>query len=498
MSGDLDGRGEVVLGIDLATAGARCVALDAVTGEVLASVSAPLPAPVRSGRGSTQAATYAAVALDLVARITRDLGGRSHGVRALSVSGTSGTVVPVDACGVPVGDARLYDDLSGADIAVAHGLSSGSMLARMTTLSGVAGVRRMVPTVDVVAAALVGGPVSTDSSHALKAGIDPVTLQWPHDAMAALGLADGVVSPLVRPGAILGTLAPVVATRLGLPSGVCVVAGMTDGCTAQLSTGAIHHGDTMGVLGTTLVLKGVADHDVRSTDGAVYSHLSPGGDYWPGGASDSGAGVLTAAFPGLDADGLAELDRRAAERGPATVVRYPLTRPGERFPIADPDLPSLASGQPADEVEAYRVILEGVAFVERLGLETLAALGAPTRRHTIAGGATRSAVWNTLRATVIGGSGSGVPVVRLPWSGSAIGAAVLAAHGLELTRDPSAAFTTTVDRLVASAVDVAPDLDQSAQLEQSYRCFRALLSAHSTTHPTTAVITAEGSTHHHA
>ena len=512
MSGELERGGDVVLGIDLATAGARCVAVDAGTGKVLAFATGPLAAPERlPGRGRMQAATYAVVALDLVGQVARQLGGRSTGIRALSVTGTSGTVVPVDATGVPVGDARLYDDLSGADVAAAHGLPLGSMLARMTTLLRVPGVRGLVPTVDVVAAALVGGPVSTDTSHALKAGIDLAGLRWPHDMMAALGLRDDIVSPLVHPGANLGTVTSAAASRLGLPSGVFVVAGMTDGCTAQLSTGAIHPGDSIGVLGTTLVLKGVADHDVRSADGAVYSHLSPGGAYWPGGASNSGAGVLLAAFPRLDAAGFIELDRRAAERGPATVVRYPLTRPGERFPVADPDLASLTSGEPVDEVEAYRAILEGVAFVERLGLETLAGLGAPTLRHTLAGGATRSAVWNTLRASVIGGSGVDLPVVRLPdgrlpedrlpdvrlpVSGSAIGAAILAAHGLALTRDPAAALATTVDRLVAVAVDVVPDRRESEALEQSYHAFRALLTRHHTTHPTTAATPAEGSTHH--
>lgn len=485
MAPECAGRDAVVLGIDLATAAARCVALDVATGAVLASVSAPLAAPVRSaGGGSTQAATYAAVALELVAQACRALGGRSGVVRALSLTGTSGTVVPVDAAGAAVGDARLYDDLSGSDLAAAQGLPSGSMLARMAVLSRVLGVRRMVPTADVVAAALVGGPVSTDTSHALKAGIDLVRRQWPRAAMAALGLTEGMVSPLVSPASVLGEVTTPVATRLGLPSGVVIVAGMTDGCTAQLSTGAIHRGDSLGVLGTTLVLKGVSAREIGSPDGAVYSHLAPGGGYWPGGASNTGAGVLAAAFPGLDAAGLTALDLRAAERGPATVVRYPLTRRGERFPVADPGLPSLVSGEPVDDIDAYRAILEGVAFVERLGLETLAGLGAPAQRHTLAGGATRSAVWNTLRATVIGGPEAGVPVVRLPVSGSAVGAAVLAAHGLALLDDCATRLAATVERLVADAVDVDPDLRESAQLEESYATFRAQLSAHLSGPPT--------------
>ncbi|MEP6797991.1 MAG: FGGY-family carbohydrate kinase [Lapillicoccus sp.] len=475
----------VVLGIDLATAGARCVALDAESGAVLAQATGALAPPVRSGRGSsTQEATYAAVALDLVRQVCAALGASAARIRAVSVTGTSGTVVPVDAAGTPVGDARLYDDLSGADTAVSQGISPSSMLGRMHSLLPVTGVRRMVPTVDVVAAALVGAAVASDTSHTLKAGIDLTALTWPVSRMEALGLPTDDLPSLVPPGTILGVVSAAVATRLGLPTDVLVIAGMTDGCTAQLSTGAIHAGDSMGVLGTTLVLKGVSDHDIRTDDGAVYSHLSPAGDYWPGGASSSGAGVIAATFPGIGPADLADMDQRAADRGPATVVAYPLARTGERFPVADPGLTSLTSGEPVDEVDAYRAILEGVAFIERLGLETLAGLGAPTRRHTLTGGASGSRVWNTLRATVIGGPRSGVPVVRIPLSGSAIGAAVLAAHGLMSSTTTGATptpFATTVGRLVARGIDVEPDLDESEELEDSYREFVALLDHHRST-----------------
>ena len=242
--------------------------------------------------------------------------------------------------------------------------------------------------------------MAADTSHWLKAGIDLAARRWPVDAMTALGLdrADtGQLPDLVLPGTRIATVDPEVARSVGLPDGVAVVAGMTDGCTAQLAAGAVHDGDTMGVLGTTLVLKAVSETPVESADGAVYSHLAPDGRYWAGGASNSGAGVLATEFAGAD---LSVLDQQVAE-AVAGYVRYPLSVAGERFPVADRNLPPLTDGEPRSRLDAYRALLEGVAFVERLGLERLQQLGVTPRRHVIAGGATASQVWNRIRATVL-------------------------------------------------------------------------------------------------
>ena len=517
----------ITLGIDLATASARCVAIDGCTGAVLARAHSPLPAPVRSVGGvSRQAADYAAVAFGVIATVCRELASAAARVGALSVTGTSGTVVGCDPRGRPLADARLYDDRSSAGVVTALGVAGGSSLGRMISLqneirsSGHEGPVLMRSTVDVVAAALVAGVVASDTSHALKAGIDLRALTWPLEVMTSLGLETAALPELVPPGRVIGLVSPDVAAALGLPTGVCVVSGMTDGCTAQLSTGAIRAGDSMGVLGTTLVLKAVSAVEVRTADGSVYSHLSPAGDFWPGGASSSGAGVLDTEFARRD---LGELDAAAFARGPSTVVRYPLARVGERFPVADPTLHSLSSGVPVDEVDAYRAVLEGVAFVERLGLETLSALGVRPHRHLITGGATRSATWNTIRATVLaplllggstgsaGSAGSageegrdGLPgeagVGNVPDGGSAVGAAILAALGLAAagTNGQPPSLTTTVARLVESPVPVPPDPHQTQQLDQSYGVFLALIGANAPTNQTTssAEQSAEGRPHH--
>jgi xylulokinase len=453
----------LTLGIDLATASARCVALDTRSGSVVARADSALSPPERQpGGGSRQVATYAPVAHELVRQVCRQLGPDAARVAAVSVTGTSGTVVPVDADGVAVGPARLYDDTSGSEVLAAAGVTGASSLGRMAALHSEFPGRLWAATPDVVNAALAGRAVAADTSHWLKAGIDPVAGRWPVDAMSAIGIdrADTRRLPeLVRPGTHLGTVAPDVARTLGLPENVEIVAGMTDGCTAQIAAGAVHDGDTMGVLGTTLVLKAVSETPVESADGAVYSHLAPDGRYWAGGASNAGAGILAVEFPCED---LAALDQRVADTV-AGYRRYPISVAGERFPVTDRSLPPLTDGEPLTRLDAYRALLEGVAFVERLGLERLQQLGVTPRHHVIAGGATASLVWNRIRATVLAPL---VPVSVARSASSSVGAAILAAHAL--TRRP---LHETVDRLAPEPVPVESVVAQRHSLEDAYQRF---------------------------
>jgi D-ribulokinase len=206
----------------------------------------------------------------------------------------------------------------------------------------------------------------------------------------------------------------------GIPEGTPVIAGMTDGCAAQLGAGALRVGSWNSVLGTTLVLKGVTEELLRDPAGVVYSHRGPDGGWLPGGASSAGAGVLSARFPGRD---LEALGRQAAGREPASVVAYPLVSRGERFPFTAPEAQGFLVGTPADEVDEYAALLQGVAFVERLCFDYLDLLGAPTDGElSLTGGGARSRYWCQLRADVLGRA------VRLPANAEAgLGMAVLAA-----------------------------------------------------------------------
>jgi xylulokinase len=464
--------GLTVLGVDLATAGARCVALDADTGAVLASARCDLPRPTRTAGGhSRQSAAYGDVTCRLIEDVCRELPPSAPPVGAVSVTGTSGTVVAVDSRGSPVSEARLYDDSSAAAILDKAAVRRAPTLGRARLLLEEAPGARLLTSAEVALSAMAGRLVAGDTSHWLKAGIDLATRQFDPALLELLGVPHDRLPELAVPGTRIGSVDEAVAARLGLPSGVQLIAGMTDGCTAQISAGAVHQGDTMGVLGTTLVMKAVSSSEVSTADGAIYSHLGPDGSFWPGGASNSGGGVLAAEFGSRDPT---PLDSAAADRGPSTVVRYPLARAGERFPVADRALTDLVSGRPVDEVDAYRAVLDGVALVERLGLERLARLGVRSHRHVLTGGGSRSTVWNAIRSALVGPAivdPSGPPVVLVEGAGSAVGAALLAAAG-----GAGEPLVSVVDRLVPTPRPVEPDERTAAAAAELWDRFRRLLT----------------------
>ncbi len=190
--------------------------------------------------------------------------------------------------------------------------------------------------------ALTGHEVASDSSHALKSGYDQRHESWP--SAQVLGVPGELLPAVVRAGTRLGEVCAAAAAQSSLPVGTPVIAGMTDGCAAQIAAGALGEGDWNSVLGTTLVLKGASAREVRDPGGVLYCHRAPGGGWLPGGASSTGAGVLTAHFPGRDLD---DLGRRAAAYEDTDVLAYPLVSRGERFPFAASRAQAFMLGSPA-------------------------------------------------------------------------------------------------------------------------------------------------------
>ncbi|WP_433163172.1 FGGY-family carbohydrate kinase [Kribbella sp. CA-247076] len=439
------------IGVDLGTQSVRAVLVDA-DGHVLARASRPLVSHRDGPRHEQDPQSW----LDAVDAVLAEVAGPGEGpdVEGLAICSTSGTFLLTDEHGRPVTPALMYDDARAADRRDhivdadperwATAMQPTWALPKLHWLQPTAR-HRLVHSADFVAAHLVGHPVATDTSHALKTGYDLVADSWPQAAFDKLGLPASIFPDVVLPGTQLGRT----------PDGVPVHAGMTDGCAAQIAAGALTPGSWNSVLGTTLVLKGVSEDLLHDPTGAVYSHRHPDGGWLPGGASSTGAGVLTELLPNADLDAL---DKAAA---PVDAVVYPLTKTGERFPFVAPQAERFTLGNAGDDVATYVAVLQGVAFIERLAFEHLVGLGAdPVRSVSLTGGAVRSGYWNQLRADVLG-----VPV-ELPASPDpAYGMAVLAASS-------GGSLTETAGRMVRTDRVIEP---RPHDLEELYGEFVAEL-----------------------
>lgn len=446
----------LVAGIDLATAEAR-VCIAGAGGTVVARAAAPLAPPQRPEPGASEQdarSWWPAV----VAALRAALAGVDGTVVAVAVSATSGTVLLADGRGEPLGPALLYDDRRApAPQRWDRLLGAGNPLSAARARPGAVHAWHAS---DLVVHRLTGTSPATDWSHALKTGYDPGARRW-----APAGEASALRPEVLPPTSEAGTVSAAASAATGLPAGTSVRLGMTDGCAAQVAAGADRPGRFVTVLGTTLVLKGGSADRIDDPASGVYSHRHPGGWWLPGGASNTGGASVFSRFPN---DALGDLDRHAGARGPASTVCYPLPGTGERFPFSCDGATELWLDAPAGEHDRYRAVLEGVAFVERLGYERLGGLGAPLRAPLRSAGAgSRSSVWSAIRATVLG-----VPVVRPESADTAFGACVLAAAGTV-----HGSLAAAADAMVAAAgAPVEPVNTERQQLEDSYGRFVTALT----------------------
>lgn len=408
--------------------------------------------------------------------------GRSPSeIVAGAVDSTSGTVVSLDAHGRPVRPALMYndrraqaeaDEINAAsepfDRKVGYRFNSSFALAKLLWLvrhepQHWARTHWVAHAADYIVARLTGVLGVSDQSNALKTGFDLVDFEWPAFIEDDLGIERRRLPRVARSGEFIATVSGECAAETGLAETTRIVAGMTDGSADQVASGASRPGDWNTVLGTTIILKGLTRELLKDPLGRVYCHRHPLGYWMPGGASNVGARVLDERFPQTDK---VAFNRAALALSPTSLIVYPLTQTGERFPFNRPDAVGFVEGAAASAEVLYAAHLEGVAFVERLAYDVVVALGAEVsaRIYTTGGGA-RSVEWMQIRADALGRE-----LARPSNANAAMGSAMIAASGalFETIADASAQMTQ-IDRVVA------PRRDFEARYQERYQRFCSAL-----------------------
>ena len=421
---------DLFLGIDVGTGGVRACAIDA-RAEIQGTAAAPLPAPRQQGDAIDQEPELwwqaMVMAIWKLGR-TVDLGR----VARISVDGTSGTLLLIDAEGRPRSAGLMYNDARASAEAAriakiapaesgAHGRSSAlAKLLHLLAQGPAADVRHAVHQADWIGGRLGAKHGLSDENNALKLGYDPVTRSWP-DWLDELGVPRALLPEVLVPGTSSAAIDPAVARSLGLSPSAEIAAGTTDGVASFIATGADQPGDAVTSLGTTLVLKQFSTQPIFAADQGVYSHRL--GERWlAGGASNTGGAALLAHFSAEEMD---HLTPQLTPAEPTGLDYYPLPKPGERFPIADPNLAARITPRPAEPVRFFQGLLEGIAAVEALAYQRLALLGAPPLRRVISiGGGAKNAPWTEIRSRTLG-----VPVTTAEQTEASYGAALLALHG---------------------------------------------------------------------
>jgi xylulokinase len=250
------------------------------------------------------------------------------------------------------------------------------------------------------------------------------------------------------------------------------IAGAGDQAAAAVGVGVIEVGPLSIVLGTSGVVFSTlpayaADPDARTH---TFCHAVPG--VWHAmGVMLSAAGSLSW-LQGIVGDSFDRLVAEAEPWGPGveglTFLPYLV---GERTPHANPDARAAFAGLSVrhDRGALVRAVLEGVAYGLRDILELLRELGVEPTVGRVSGGGSRSDLWVSIVASVLG-----IPLERMEnEDGSAFGAALLAGVRTGLFGSVQGAVATCVR--VRETIE--PNPEWSDVYDSGYEHFRTLYPA---------------------
>ena len=379
------------IGIDLGTSGCRACLID-INENVLQEARVDLPDPIIQNQHVEQDPELWWQATKNVL-LTLSEHPRFQNLSAISVDGTSSTLLVTDEDYNPLAPALMYNDARATNEAEQVRLlapekasavfgASSSLSKLLWLLKKYPASKKALHQADYILGKLSGHYVS-DFNNCLKAGFDPESEAWP-DWLSKLSIPDQILPEVFAPGTSIGKLTTENQTLFGTSKPVHIMTGTTDSIAGFLATGASDTGDAVTSLGSTLVIKILSPIPINSAKEGIYSHRI--NNAWlAGGASNAGGSILRKLF---DNESLQQLSEELTFNQPTGLSYYPLLKTGERFPENNPDKQACLTPRPDEDTIFLQAILESLTAIEKKGFELLIKKGAgkPERIFTVGGG----------------------------------------------------------------------------------------------------------------
>ena len=293
---------------------------------------------------------------------------------------------------------------------------------------------------------------------------------WSKEMCEICGVSEKQLAKLYESWEPVGTLLPDVAKILGLPENVVVCAGAGDNAAAAVGTGTVGAGGCNISLGTSGTIFISSDKFGVDPNNALHAFAHADGGYHLMGCMLSAAScnkwwqdeIIGSADYQVEQASIT-LDKLG--RNHVYFLPYLM---GERSPINDTNARGCFIGMTMDTTRAdmLQAVLEGVAFAIRDSFEVARSLGVSIPRSNICGGGSKSPLWKTIMANVLG-----IPLdIVATEQGPGYGGAVLAMVGTGLFPSVQAAC----DKLVSVAETVEPDAQLTTLYEERYQQFREI------------------------
>jgi xylulokinase len=303
--------------------------------------------------------------------------------------------------------------------------------------------------------------------------LDVKNKRWSPEMLDICGVTAAQMPKLFESYEVIDTVRPELAAELGLRPDVRVVAGAGDNAAAAVGTGTVGNGGCNISLGTSGTVFISSEKFGVDPNNALHAFAHADGGWHLMGCMLSAASCnrwLCEDILGTS-DYAAEQAAVAPEKLGRNHVFFLPYLMGERSPINDTDARGTFTGLTMDTTRADLVlsVLEGVAFAIRDSFEVARSLGLDIPRSKLCGGGSKSPLWRTIFANVLG-----IPLDLVKTEqGPGYGGAMLAMVGCGRFASVQAA----ADALVEVAETVTPDPELTARYEAQYQKFRRIYPA---------------------
>ena len=296
---------------------------------------------------------------------------------------------------------------------------------------------------------------------------------WSREMLEACGVREEQMPRLFESWQAVGTLRPDAAKALGLPETVTVCAGAGDNAAAAVGTGTVGEGHCNISLGTSGTIFISSERFGVDPNNALHAFAHADGGWHLMGCMLSAAScnkwwqdeiIGTTDYKGEEAKITPEM------LGKNHVFFLPYLM-GERSPINDTNARATFIGMTMDTTRAdmTQAMLEGVAFAIRDSFEVAKSLGISIPRSNICGGGSKSALWKTITANVLGIPLDTVATEQGPGYGAAMLAMVACGR--------FASVREAADALVRVKSTVEPDAELTKLYDERYAQFREIYPA---------------------
>ena len=296
---------------------------------------------------------------------------------------------------------------------------------------------------------------------------------WSAEMLDICGVKPEQMPKLFESYEVVGTVRPELARALGLSDHVQVVAGAGDNAAAAVGTGVVGEGGCNISLGTSGTLFISSERFGVDPNNALHAFAHADGGWHLMGCMLSAASCNKWLCDDIlkTTDYAAEQKDITAEKLGRNHVYFLPYLMGERSPINDTNARGTFIGMTMDTTRSdlVQAVLEGVAFAIRDSFEVARSLGLDIPSSKLCGGGSKSPLWRTIFANVLG-----IPL-ELPKTeqGPGYGGAMLAMVGCGRFESVRAA----ADALVEVASVVEPDPELTVRYEARYRQYRTIYPA---------------------